>query len=719
MNAPLPVNEAQRLATLRQYEVLDTPPEQAFDDLTLLAAHICQVPTAMVSLVDEHRQWFKSRIGMTATETTRDIAFCAHTILHADQVLEVRDAEADPRFAGSPLVTSDPHIRFYAGAPLVTPDGQALGALCVMDRKPRTLTPEQLAALRALSRHVVSQLELRRQSREAAGLLTVAEKSRRALLSVLEDEKRAGLNLRESEERFRQLAENINEVFWITDPVNKAVLYISPAYETVWGRTCDSLYQAPGNWVEAIHPDDRNLVLKGVMDRQARGTYDETYRIVRPDGSMRWVRDRAYPIRNPEGQVYRIVGTAEDISSQKEMEVQVMRMQRMESVGRMASGIAHDLNNILAPILMGAPLLRMGLSPGQVEKTLAAIETSARRGADLVKQLLMFGRGVEGRRVLIRLKDLVREMEKITEQTFPRNIAIVTEVPADIRPVMGDVTQLHQVLLNLCVNARDAMPQGGTLTITAENFRIDESYASMSPEARPGDYVCMTVTDTGTGIPPSVLEKIFEPFYTTKEVGKGTGLGLSTLIGIVKSHAGFVTVRSEVGQGSSFHVYLPSEAEAREDPPEVDAAAAPRGHGETVLIVDDEAGIRQISTKILEQYGYRVLASGDGADACAQFARHLAEIEIVLTDIDMPVMGGGEMIRVLKKMKPTIKVIISSGKAFGHGGQASRTGFEDLQANSVLTKPYTADRLLHVIHALITNAPGQDCPKDTPGPFPA
>jgi GAF domain-containing protein len=277
MKAPLPPDEAQRLATLAQYQVLDTPPEEAFDDLTLLASRICQMPIALVSLVDEHRQWFKAKVGMAAAETPRDIAFCAHAILHKDAVFEIHDAQADPRFVDNPLVTGEPQVRYYAGAPLIAPDGRALGALCVMDRTPRTLTAEQSEALRALSRHVVSQMELRRQTRqlrdeaverehaktllkeqfdeltaskqETDRLLNRAEKLRLALLSLFEDEKRAGKKLRESEERFRLLAENVNEVFWITDPTMHALYYVSPAYEKIWGRSCASLYAAPRQWL--------------------------------------------------------------------------------------------------------------------------------------------------------------------------------------------------------------------------------------------------------------------------------------------------------------------------------------------------------------------------------------------------------------------------------------------------------------------------------------
>lgn len=354
MKAPLPANEAQRLATLRDYAVLDTPAELAYDDLALLAAQICQVPTAMVSLVDDQRQWFKARVGMEASETSRDIAFCAHTILHADQVFEVRDAAADARFAANPLVVSDPHMRFYAGAPLVAPGGHALGALCVMDRSPRALTAEQRSALQALSRQVVAQLELRRQARELAAKmaegerhLSIAERSRRALLSILEDEKHAARKLRESEARFRQIAENIQEVFWITDPAKNAILYVSPAYESIWGRPCQSLYDEPRNWLEAIHGDDRAAVLEAAMTRQVTGDYHETYRIMRPDGTPRWIRDRAFPVRNDQGEVYRVVGIAVDITEHKRAELRVKVQQEVTAVLAEAVSVPETARRIL------------------------------------------------------------------------------------------------------------------------------------------------------------------------------------------------------------------------------------------------------------------------------------------------------------------------------------------------------------------------------------
>lgn len=383
MKYPLPEGEEQRLTTLRHYSVLDTAPEQAFDDLALLAAQICQVPTAMVSFVDEQRQWFKSRHGMEVSETPREIAFCAHTILNSNAVLEVPDATLDSRFASNVLVTSEPHVRFYAGAPLVAPDGQSLGALCVMDRTPRHLSEGQIAALRALSRQVVAQLELRRQACELADevaghrqtekrlqaqfdqltvsernlnqSLITAEKSRRAVLSVLEDEKQAGQRLRQSEEKFRQLAENINEVFWISDPVKHSILYVSPRYEEVWGRTCESLYANPNQWFEAICEEDRAGV-RTAMALQVRDGYHEVYRIRRPNGTERWIRDRAFPVRDSSGAVYRIVGTAEDITESKRIEEALLAS---EEHFRFLNDLAEATRALADPAQIMAVLTRM------------------------------------------------------------------------------------------------------------------------------------------------------------------------------------------------------------------------------------------------------------------------------------------------------------------------------------------------------------------------
>ncbi len=322
--------EARRLATLREYRVLDTPPEPAYDDLARLATHVCQATSAAVALVDERRLWFKAAYGLEPGmgALPREGAFCAHALHTPAEILEVCDASADERFARHPLVVGAPHIRFYAGVPLVAPNGDAIGTLCVFDPAPRTLTAGQRDALWALSRQVIAQLELRRiTSRLSAGIaekerhLELAEKARRALETALEDERRGALLLRESEARFRQIADNINEVFWISDIAKRTVFYVSPAYEIIWGQSCRSLYEDPRLWMEAIHPEDRGRVLLAATTKQVAGTYNEVYRVVRPDGSVRWIRDRAFPVRNDKGEVYRMVGTAIDITEYKKADL--------------------------------------------------------------------------------------------------------------------------------------------------------------------------------------------------------------------------------------------------------------------------------------------------------------------------------------------------------------------------------------------------------------
>ena len=357
MKPPLPAKETERLDALNSYDVLDTAPEEAFDDLTMLASQICQVPTAMISLVDEKRLWFKSRIGIADQQISRDAGFCAHTILQPNQVFEIRDADLDPRFADNALVKSEQRIRFYAGAPLVAPDGHPLGALCVMDRKPRALAPEQLNALRALSRRVVAQLELRHHAkqllakeRETSRLFAAAESSRRALLSLLEDQKLVETALRSSEERFRQIAENIHEVFWMTDLTDNKLLYISPAYEAIWGRTCASLRAAPDTWVESVHPQDRARVAQGATSKQISGEYDETYRVVRPDGGIRWVRDRAFPIKDKSGAVHRIVGVAEDVTQRKSVELRIELQHAVTRILAEAAALPQTAHHVLEAV---------------------------------------------------------------------------------------------------------------------------------------------------------------------------------------------------------------------------------------------------------------------------------------------------------------------------------------------------------------------------------
>lgn len=416
------------------------------------------------------------------------------------------------------------------------------------------------------------------------------------------------------------------------------------------------------------------------------------------DGRVGWALTSKMPWLDKTGNVIGTMGITRDITEHKNLEIQFFRAQRMESVGTLASGIAHDLNNILSPILMSIDLLKDTAGDSQSALIIHTIEASAKRGAEIVRQVLSFARGVEGERIEIQPKHILLEVENIIRDTFPKDIRIQFSLPSDTWTVLGDPTQIHQILLNLCVNARDAMPNGGSLVIGMENTTLDEHYAAMNLQAKPGNYVNINVTDTGMGIPPALIEKIFEPFFTTKEVGKGTGLGLSTVIAIVKGHEGFVNVYSEPGKGTTFRVYIP----AVENPSQVTCHAPeqttlPRGNGETILLVDDEPSLSIIASSTLESFGYRVLTAADGAEAVAVYLEHRAEVAVVLTDMMMPVMDGPAMIHAMMRINPAVKVIATSGL----NANGNLTKVAEMRVKHFLIKPYTAETLLKTLRAIL------------------
>jgi PAS domain S-box-containing protein len=406
-------------------------------------------------------------------------------------------------------------------------------------------------------------------------------------------------------------------------------------------------------------------------------------------------------IRDNEGQPRSVLAINTDITEKKKTEIQFMRAQRMESIGTLAGGIAHDLNNILAPIMLSIELLKATSKDPHANKILETIEVSAKRGAAIVRQVLSFARGLEGERIEIQPEHLLRDLEHIIKDTFPKNIRMQFWDTHDTWTVLGDPTQVQQILLNLCVNARDAMPDGGNLTVSVENCVLDEQYAAMNSQAKPGSYVKIAVTDSGTGISSDIINKIFDPFFTTKEVGKGTGLGLSTVMAIVKSHAGIINVYSELGNGTTFNVYLPaleiSSGTMREMPEQI---SSPRGHGELILVVDDEASILTVTCQTLEAFGYRVLSATDGAEGVAIYAQRRNEIAVVLTDMMMPVMDGQGMIRVLRRINPEIKIIAMSGLTV-NGGLTQVPG---AGVKHFLTKPYAAGTLLTTLRMILGEA---------------
>jgi PAS domain S-box-containing protein len=512
------------------------------------------------------------------------------------------------------------------------------------------------------------------------------------------ERKKAEEALRESEERFRQLTGTIKEVFWMTNPVKNEMIYISPAYEDIWGRSCQSLFENPLSWADAIHPEDRDGVLQAALSRQASGQYDEEYRVVRPDGSVRWIRDRAYPVRNAAGEVYRIAGIAEDITEGKQLSEQLRQSQKMEAVGQLAGGVAHDFNNLLT-IIMGYSdiLLRQTLHDEKQRREISGIRTAAERAARLTRQLLAFSRQQVLQAKALDLNDIVGDMEKMLRRLIGEDIELVTVCAPALKRIKADPGQLEQVLMNLVVNARDAMPDGGTLILETQNVDLDEAFCRQHPGARPGAYVMLAVSDTGRGMSQEVKQRIFEPFFTTKEKGKGTGLGLSTVYGIVKQSEGYISAYSEEGKGTTFKVYLPRLDASAEDAALAAAPAGPPCGTETVLLVEDDEVVRELVGNMLQNLGYTVLTAANGEEAVAVCKTHEGVIHLALTDVVMPVMGGPDATERMLAIRPGIKLLFMSGYT-DHA--ALRRGVLK-EGTPFLQKPFTSDSLARKIREVL------------------
>jgi len=473
---------------------------------------------------------------------------------------------------------------------------------------------------------------------------------------------------------------------------------------TYWSKGAERVYgwsaaEAAGKSShELLHRDDGKQFRQAMEHVLSSGGWSGELNEFTQGGRQLTIEARWTLLADEQGRPEAIFAINTDVTERKKLESQFLRAQRMESIGTLAGGIAHDLNNLLAPIMLSVGLLQKFATDHEAEEILSVIQQSAKRGASLVQQVLSFARGVEGIRVPVQLTKIVGEVTGIVASTFPKNVVFRTDLAGDLALVQGDPTQLNQVLVNLCVNARDAMPNGGQITITGKNVTIDAHYAVMNRDMTPGDYVRIEVIDSGTGMTKEVIERVFEPFFTTKEVGKGTGLGLSTVLAIVRSHAGFVNVYSELGMGSTFKVYLPALASsAAEQTSGPEPVALPRGNGELILVVDDEAPILNITRQTLEVFGYRVITAVDGAHAIGLFAQRSAEISVVLTDMMMPVMDGPALIAALLRIDPNVRVIAASG-LHANGSVAKATS---LGIKKFLAKPYSADALLVMLKSVL------------------
>ena len=504
----------------------------------------------------------------------------------------------------------------------------------------------------------------------------------------------------------KQAAQRIYEQAALLDVSTDAILVCDLKNQILfWNKGAERLYkwkaaEVMGRNAEQILYDSEEDLLAREKTRTTLtrdGKWQGELEQITKGGKKIVVESRWTLIYDRDNNPKSILIVSTDITEKKQLEVQFLRAQRLESLGALAGGIAHDFNNILTPILAVAQLLSFKFPhlDENNKQLLGILEGSAKRGADLVKQILSFTRGVEGNRTIIQLRHLLTDVAQVAKKTFPKFIEIQVNIAYDLWTVFGDATQLHQVLMNLVVNARDAMPDGGTLSISAENFWVDEDYARMHVDASIGSYVAIAISDTGTGISPEIIDRIFDPFFTTKESGKGTGLGLSTAMGIIKSHGGFVTVYSEVGQGSNFKVYIPS-SQILETQTAIDTEL-PKGNRELILVVDDEVRICEITKKTLNSHNYQVLTASDGIGALALYAQHKDDISLVLIDMMMPAIDGPATIVKLQRMNPLVKIIAMSGLVTHEAALQN----QNLQIHGFLSKPFTTEVLLNTLHSVL------------------
>lgn len=415
------------------------------------------------------------------------------------------------------------------------------------------------------------------------------------------------------------------------------------------------------------------------------------------DGRILTGTTRLTLVSDNSGKPAGILSVTSDETDRRALEQELARYQRLDSIGTLAGGIAHDLNNVLTPIVSGVESLAMDERDEKARRTLGIIKSSALRGASVIRQLLDFARGIDGEKSVVDIAATIADIKALILETFPKSVELVLEVGSDVYPIVGEASQIHQVLVNLCVNARDAMPSGGTLTIRARNEDVDEAYARTHVEAEPGPYVVLSVEDTGAGMGPVVLEKIFDPFFTTKETGKGTGLGLATSLSIVRSHGGFIQVSSRPYSGTTFQVFLPASPHASVRAATEHEATDAEGGGETILVADDEEAVLQTTRRILEAHGYHVATAVDGADLIAEFVRLGSAVRLVLTDMAMPHLDGLSAIRSIRKMDPLVPIVAVSG----FYNDRATPEFTGLAVNATLSKPFTIDALLQTIRELL------------------
>ena len=575
------------------------------------------------------------------------------------------------------------HYRAMASLPLRS-DGRVIGTFNLYATEPHVFDAEELSLLDELAADISFALDV--HEREA---------HRRRVTAALE----------ESEERFRQLAENIQETFLISEPQSGRFLHVSPAYEKIWGRPAPNPLDE-AIWLEAVHAEDQGWVTAAMRTKQVRGDFDETYRILRPDGAIRWVHHRAVPLRTAAGEVFRIVGTAEDVTEHRQLEEQLRQSQKMDAVGQLAGGIAHDVNNIMTVIQGHGSLLLDQLAGDPRAQSVREVVLAADRAANVTRQLLTFSRQQVMQPRALDLNEVVTNLAGMLRRAAGPQVDVRITCGRSRLVTRADSGMLEQAVLNLVINARDAMPDGGSVLLETGDCVLDEGDARRLDDARPGRYVWLRVTDSGSGIAPQHRPHIFEPFFTTKAPGKGTGLGLATVFGIVKQHRGAIKVTTEVGHGTTFELLFPAELRAVTEPLEreraAEATAPPRGSG-TVLVVEDHAPVRDLVVAILRRQGYTVLEAANGAQAVTLWDAHGSDVRLVLTDLTLPDgIGGRELAERFGGLTGRVPFVFMSGHSTDFGGRE----FMLEEGLNFLQKPFAPRQLLATVsRALSVTSP--------------
>jgi len=595
------------------------------------------------------------------------------TAAHRGEAVIVTDIETDPLWAEYRGVAAAHGLRACWSAPVRDATGEVRATFGVYYREPRAPQPYELQLIERTARVVAIALDRDRHERE----------------------------LRASEERFRSIVQNAATGIAVVDLDGRFTESNAAFRRTLDYSEGELRYLDLGS---VTHLEDRARVGDLLRDLfvGARESFVSEARLRARGGDTVWARMSGAAQRDPTGHCVRAVLVAEDVTDRKRLERHVLRAQRLESVGTLAGGIAHDINNALAPILTSIGLLRLELAAPRRHEILDTIEASARRGAQMVRRIMAFAGGEEGERGPLHLASVVEDVARVVRDTFPRRLELAVHLPAEAWVLHADPTQLHQLIRSLCVNARDAMPRGGRLTLTVDNVHLDALSSGLIQASQAGPHVKLTVEDTGTGIPPELQDRVFDPFFTTREVGEGAGLGLSTAASIARSHGGFLTLDSAPGRGTRVEVYLPAElptdlgevavAESQEGPP--------RGRGELILVVEDEDAVRAVVVQTLARFGYRTLEAANGADAVALFAQRRDEVDLVLTDMAMPILDGPSTIRILRSLQPGLTIVASSGR----GASEHRLELAAQGVVHFVSKPCTLRTLLSTLRRALDDA---------------